>query len=63
MANVHIHNKRSQKMMVSILDSEGKPTKRTLKPREKTEPIPESRVGAYTHKLVRLGHVRLRPAR
>jgi len=62
-ASVHIHNKRSQKLVVSVLDTEGHAIKLVLQPRELSAAIPSEQVGAYTHKLARLGHVRLRPAK
>jgi hypothetical protein len=55
-----IHNKRRQRLAISILDANGKPQERVLKPHEKTEPIPENKIGAYTHSLAQKGHVRIR---
>ncbi len=56
----HIHNKRRQRLTVSILDDSGKPQERVLKPNEKTEAIPEEKIGAWTHRLAAQGHVKIR---
>ena len=60
MALKHIHNKRKQRIQIALLDVNGKPVGRNLKPNEKTEPIPEDQIGPYTHKLAALGHVKIR---
>ena len=62
MANKHIHNKRGQSLTISILDGDGKPQERILKPHEKTEAIPESRIGAWTQRLAQQGHLKIRNA-
>ena len=60
MANKQIHNKRRQRLVIALLDVNDKPVERVLKPNEKTEPIPEEQIGAYTHKLAALGHLKIR---
>lgn len=60
MASKRIHNKRRQRLTIAVLDAAGKPQSRVLKPHEQTEPIPEEKIGAYTHRLAALGHVRIR---
>lgn len=61
MANVTVHNKTTQLVTIAVLDPKGKPTERKLQPYEKTEPIPEAKIGEYTRRMAALGHVRIRP--
>lgn len=62
MANRVIHNKRPQRLVIALLDDEGKLVERALQPFEKTEPIPEDRIAPYTHRLAGLKKIRIRPA-
>ena len=61
--NVIIANKLGQRLPVSVLDDTGKPTEVAIPPHGTHGPIPESKVGAYTRKLARLGHVKIRRAK
>ena len=57
-----IHNKRPQRVVIALLDDNGNPISRRLNAHQRTEPIPEDKIGAYTCKLAQTGRLKIREA-
>lgn len=60
MANVTIKNKRRQRVDIAIVNDSGKLETKSLEPNGTYGPVAEEKVGEYTHRLAKSGHIRIR---
>ena len=60
MAKVIIHNKRAQSIEAAIKDGNGKIVAVPLGPFEKSAPVDQASLTAYTWGLERRGHIKIR---